>query len=147
MFKKVVLTIIPLLLFASFAYARLSESEMCNKIKAFYIEYAKLSNSIDSYRGERWKEIIKSNCTPEFAKDNIEDSMQLDYILNEYDSVDVSSIDVTCSDDCYKVSFYSNCGQIDGSCPKLKITLCVTVKDDLIANVEDRNPKQRYVKK
>lgn len=91
--------------------------------------------------------MVKSNCTPEFAKKNIEDSMQLDYILNEYDSIDVSSIDVTYSDDCYKVSFYSNCLQADGSCPKLKIILCVMVKDDLVADVEDWNPKQRYIKK
>lgn len=147
MFRKVILAIIPMLLFSSFASAKLSESEMCKKLKAFYMEYAELLNSYGQFGGERWKEIVRKNCTPKFAELNIEDVMGLDYILNEYDSVDVASIDVTYSDDCYKVSFYSNCCQADGSRPKLKITLCVMVEDDLISDVEDRNPKQRYVKK
>jgi hypothetical protein len=153
MFKKVVLTIIPMLLFSGFASAKLSEAEMCLKIKIFYNEYIRLVQSTDSDSDEKCIKLIREYCTSRFAstiEDDAKYGMGLDYICCEYvDNVDTSRplsvVNEGNGDNCYTVIFYADCLQRNGKRHKLKIKLRVMTIDDLISDVKDPCPSQRYV--
>ena len=153
MFKKVVLTIIPMLLFSGFASAKLSESEMCLKIKNFYNEYIRLVQSTDSDSEEKCIKLIREYCTSRFASTIENDAkygMGLDYICCEYvDNVDMSRplsvVNEGNGGNSYTVIFYADCLQRNGKRHKLKIKLRVTTVDDLISDVKDPCPSQRYV--
>ena len=153
MFKKVVLTIIPMLLFSGFASAKLSEAEMCLKIKSFYNVYIRLVQSTDSDSEEKSIKLIREYCTSRFAstiEDDAKYGMGLDYICCEYvDNVDMSRplsvVNEGNDGNCYTVNFYADCLQRNGKRHKLKIKLRVTTIDDLISDVKDPCPSQRYV--
>lgn len=146
---KTIWGVILMFLLASPANAKLSESQMCSKIMNFYKEYIRLSVSKDSGSEKKCMELISKNCTSSFAstiKEDSEEGMGLDYICCEYvDDIDLSrSLDVIKDNNYYIVLFYANCLQKDGLKHKLRIQLRISIDNDLISNVEDPFPTQRY---
>ena len=146
---KNIWVIISILLFASPANAKLSESQMCQKISNFYKEYIRLSASTNSDSEKKCLELIRNNCTSSFAstiENDAKEGMGLDYICCEYvDNIDLAqSLNVIKDDKYYVVLFYANCLQRNGTRSKLRIHLRITVVNDQISNVEDPFPAQRF---
>lgn len=146
---KTIWVVVSMLLLACPANAKLSESQMCQKITNFYKEYIRLSASTNSDSEKKRIELIRNNCTSSFAstiEDDAKEGMGLDYICCEYaDNIDLSqSLDVIKDDKYYIVFFYANCLQRNGKKSKLRIQLRITVVNDLISDVEDPFPAQRF---
>lgn len=149
---KIIWFVISMLVFANPISAKLTESQMCSKLSNFYNEYIKLLQTTGIASNDNYIKLIRSNCTSIYAskiEDDAKSGMGFDFICQEYgDNIDLQNSISVISDgnECknYHVIFYAKCLQSNNVVKKLKIQLTVTIENDLISNVEDPFPAQRY---